>query len=86
MKSELDLDRDTHFNVAVNAAVALGMTHVASGASRVRSDKMVWLVAQKVGPMKYRRFHQEILNRAYGLAFVNAKKMAWVAARKEVAS
>jgi len=76
------LDLDTNFNAATLAAVKLGIEHVSSGTKRVRSSLLMVLVSRRlVVQLSFRRFHQEILNRAYGLAFTNSMKMKWVADR-----
>lgn len=74
----MNLDNQANFNLAVKAALNIGLLHTAFNQPRVKSKELVSLVQDQIGRFGYRNFHVEILNRAYGLAFTNAKKMKWV--------
>ncbi len=73
-----NLDNSEDFRKAITEAVQLGAFHVAHGQRRVKSDKVVTIIAARLGKFSYRRFHQRLLNSAYGLSFINQKKMNWV--------
>jgi hypothetical protein len=77
----MNLDNEYDFRIALRAALELGEDHTEIGAKRVTNDKLLAILTDRFGQMTCRRFHGEILNRAYGLSFVNAKKMAWVRAK-----
>jgi hypothetical protein len=81
----MNLDHPSDFNRASTLALQLGQSHVAAGQKKLSSDALVALVASKLCAlghgMAYRRFHQEILNRAYGLPFTNATKLRWAKTR-----
>ena len=74
----MNLDNEYDFRIALRTALELGEDHTEIGAKRVTANKLLAILTDKFGQMTLRRFHREILNRAYGLAFINAKKMAWV--------
>lgn len=71
------MGNDTDFNAATLAAVKLGMSHVASGKPKLRRLQIA--DALGFGHIARRNFHDTILCHAYGLAFTNAAKMAYVA-------
>lgn len=77
----MNLDYDTDFNAAVTAALLLGISHVASDAKKLPTEKVVAAVGAMLnsGTVHHRRFHETILSRAYGLAFINKTKMDYAA-------
>ena len=74
----MNLDNAGDFNQVTLTAVRIGMAHAGMHAPRLTSNEIMVTLSRQCGQFQYRRFHEEILNRAYGLAFINAKKMAWV--------
>lgn len=79
----MNLNEPNDFNVALQSAINFGILHTGTLTPRISSEKLMNLIAVKHGSLAHRRFHIEILNRAYGLAFINQKKMNWVKAREE---
>lgn len=77
----MNLDHLLDFNRAVRSALEIGILHVETSHRRVPGNKLMAILSGKFGAIGHRRFHVEILNRAYGLAFVNQKKMGWVESR-----
>lgn len=77
----MNLDNTTDFNEALSSATTLGIVHVATCEPRVKSGRLLAILSARLGKFSYRRFHEEILNRAYGLPFTNQKKMNWVRQR-----
>lgn len=71
----MNLNNTSDFNSILKAAVGLGILHVSVNTKRVKAKALFSLLANTYGDLSYRRFHVEILNRAYGLAFINAAKM-----------
>jgi len=72
------LDEHAVFNRYLRAALQLGILHVIQGRKRLPVDKLLAELAYNEGRFSARRFQHEILNRAYGLSFVNDQKQAWV--------
>lgn len=80
----MNLDNQNDFNAALLASVNLGITHCAVNARRAAFGALIATLSAKFQqPINYRNFHREILNRAYGLAFIQAKKMAYVRASQQ---
>jgi len=74
----MNLDNHADFKAVLRYTVDLGIFHVEVCRPRVSWPVLIDILSSKFSKIGYRNFHREILNRAYGLAFVNAKKMAWV--------
>jgi hypothetical protein len=79
----MNLDNHNDFKQVMRAAVNLGIFHVETGTRRVKVNTLIKiLTCDAGGVLNYRNFHREILNRAYGLAFINSEKMREVRKRK----
>lgn len=78
----MNLDNPSDFNAALNKAVNLGILHVSVLAKRVKPKALINMIEKHFcQTIKYRNFHLEIMNRAYGMAFINQTKMEWVKER-----
>lgn len=73
----LNLDNQKDFNSAIHTALSFGMLHVSTGQARVSGTRLLTLLSSPLscGPIRYRRFHLELLKRAYGLPFINQQKV-----------
>lgn len=75
----MNLDNVQDFNSALQAAVALGISHAGQGSRRLKADEVMNYLGHRFNTkFGYRNFHREILNRGYGLAFVNRAKRKMV--------
>ena len=74
-----NLDDTDCFNAALRFSLDLGIKHVAAGTKRLKPGALLQHIATHVfkADVSRRQFHIETLNRAYGLAFTNASKMAY---------
>jgi hypothetical protein len=73
----LNLDNQNDFRKAIQAALDLGFTDVISLNRRKSGDVLLKRLGSPfcLGQFRYRRFHLELLKRAYGLPFINQQKV-----------
>jgi hypothetical protein len=74
-------DNLSFFESVVQSAIRIGFLHIGTGQARVNSNKLITILGTKHGRFGYRRFHQESLNRAYGIAFTAASKLSYAKER-----